>query len=187
MKILIDAKKYTESVRVKEITKLHSDVDIDDDAMAGIMISTNSQISSVKQFQIEKTPKGKPILYLSVEGFDDELRGRTICWAIRVLSTLASYSDESDTNIVGKIVEFFKELDLSVKEADSLVKSCQKSLDLATTMKKNLSKRIDDFRVDNLSTMPVPIVETKVPVTRKAATGATKSKKKITVDEFLNP
>ena len=185
MKILIDAKKYTEAVRVKEITKLHSDVDTDDDAMAGIMISTDSQISSVKQFQIEKTPKGKYIMYVSVEGFDDELRGRTICWAIRVLSTLASYYDDSDTNIVEKIVEFFKDLELTVKEADSVVKSCQKSLDLATTMKKNLAKRMDDFRLDNLASVPVsvPVVETKVPVTRAKA-GATKSKKKTAAELF---
>lgn len=150
MKILIDAKKYKESVRTKEVTKLHSDVDDDDEAMSGMMISTSSQISSVKQFQIEKTPKGKYILYLSVEGFDDELRGRAICWAVRVLSTLVSYSDDSDVNILGKIAEFFKELDLSLKEADQLVKSCQKALDLSAAMKKNLGKRMDDFRVEHL-------------------------------------
>jgi hypothetical protein len=150
MKILIDAKKYKDPVKCKEITKLHHDVDIDDDAHAGIMISTNSQISSVKQFQIEKTPKGKYILYLSIEGFDDELRGKAICWAIRVLSTLASYSDDSEGNILGKIVDFFKELDISLKEADQVVKSCQKSLEISTTMKQNLAKRLDDFRVAHL-------------------------------------
>lgn len=150
MKILIDAKKYKDPVKCKEITKLHHDVDIDDDAHAGIMISTNSQISSVKQFQIEKTPKGKYILYLSIEGFDDELRGKAICWAIRVLSTLASYSDDSEGNILGKIVDFFKELDISIKEADQVVKSCQKTLDISTTMKQNLAKRLDDFRIAHL-------------------------------------
>ena len=157
MKILIDAKKYKECVRVTEIRKLHSDVDLDDAAMAGMMISTTSNISSVKQFQIEKTPKGKYILYLSVEGFDDELRGQAICWAVRVLSTLASYSDDSDVDIMGKLADFFKELDLSVKEADQLVKQCQKTLDLATSSKKNLAKRLEDFRVDNLGGMVHPI------------------------------
>lgn len=160
MKILIDAKKYKDAVRGKEITKLHSDVDSDDEAMAGIMISTSSPIASVKQFQIEKTPKGKYILYLSVEGFDDELRGKAICWAIRILSTLASYSDDTDVNIVTKIADFFKELDLSLKEADGLLKSCLKSYNLATVMKKNLGQRLENFRVEHLGGMVFDSKET---------------------------
>jgi hypothetical protein len=160
MKILIDAKKYKDAVRGKEITKLHSDVDSDDEAMAGIMISTSSPIASVKQFQIEKTPKGKYILYLSVEGFDDELRGKAICWAIRVLSTLASYSDDTDVNIMTKIAEFFKELDLSLKEADGLLKACLKSYNLATVMKKNLGQRLENFRVEHLGGMVFDSKET---------------------------
>ena len=173
MKILIDAKKYKDPVRGKEITKLHSDVDSDDDAMAGIMISTTSQISSVKQFQIEKTPKGKYVLYLSVEGFDDELRGKAICWAIRVLSTLASYADDSDENIMGKIAEFFKELDLSLKEADGLVKMCQKTLDSATVMKRNLGQRLESFRIEHLGSM---VLDSREPEPVAASTRGSKKK-----------
>ena len=173
MKILIDAKKYKDPVRGKEITKLHSDVDNDDDAMAGIMISTTSQISSVKQFQIEKTPKGKYVLYLSVEGFDDELRGKAICWAIRVLSTLASYADDSDENIMGKIAEFFKELDLSLKEADGLVKLCQKTLDSASVMKRNLGQRLESFRVEHLGSM---VLDSREPEPVVASTRGSKKK-----------
>ena len=186
MKILIDAKKYKDPVKGKEITKLHHDVDIDDDAHAGIMISTNSQISSVKQFQIEKTPKGKYILYLSIEGFDDELRGKAICWSIRVLSTLASYSDDSDGNILGKIVDFFKELDLSLKEADQVVKSCQKTLDLATVMKQNLTKRLDDFRIAHLSDVKVQHIESETPIKppRVRATRQKKSLSKVSEDSM---
>jgi len=150
LKILVEAKQYTDAVKSKEITKLHSDVDGDDEASSGIMISTNSQISSVKQFQIEKTAKGKYILYLSVEGFDDEMRGKTICWAVRVLSTLAAYSKETGSNIVEKLGDFFKDLDKSVQEADTVLKNCQKALDSATSMKRTLAKRIEDFRVDNM-------------------------------------
>ena len=171
MKILIDAKKYKDHVRLKEVTKLHADVDDDGEAMAGIMISTSSQISSVKQFQIEKTPKGKYVLYLSVEGFSDELRGKAICWAIRVLSTLVSYSGDSDDNIIGKIAEFFKELDLSMKEADQVMKACQKSLDLSTVMKKNLGKRLDDFRVEHLGAIHMgPVPEIPVPIAKAPRT-----------------
>lgn len=186
IKILIDAKKYKDAVKGKEITKLHYDVDIDDDANAGILISTNSQISSVKQFQIEKTPKGKYILYLSIEGFDNELRGKAICWAIRVLSTLASYSDDSDGNILGKIVDFFKELEISLKEADQVVKSCQKSLDISTIMKQNLSKRLDDFRMAHLEDVKPHHNETETPIKppRVRAARQKKSPVKITEDSM---
>lgn len=150
MKILVEAKQYSRSVKTKEIGKLHNDVDADDDALAGIMISTSSQIASVKQFQIEKTSKGKYVLYLSVDGFDDEFRGMIVCWAIRVLSTLATYSADSSDNLVGKVVDFFTELEKSIQEADLVVKNCQKATDSAITMKRSLSKRLDEFRRENL-------------------------------------
>jgi hypothetical protein len=156
MKILMDSKKYKDPVRQKEINKLHSDVDRDDEAIAGMLISFDSHISNVKQFQIEKSAKGKHIMYLSVEGFDDELRGKIICWAVRVLSTLASYSDDVDDNIMEKVIEFIKEMDLSVKDADKVTKSCQTALDLATTMKNNLGRRLETFRVENLGSISVP-------------------------------
>jgi hypothetical protein len=150
MKILVEAKQYSRAVKTKEIGKLHNDVDADDEALAGIMISTSSQIASVKQFQIEKTSKGKYVLYLSVDGFDDEFRGMIVCWAIRVLSTLATYSADSSDNLVGKIVDFFTELEKSVQEADLVVKNCQKATDSAISMKRSLSKRLEDFRQENL-------------------------------------
>lgn len=178
MKILIDSKKYKDPVRQKEINKLHSDVDRDDDAMAGILISFDSHISNVKQFQIEKTTKGKHVLYLSVEGFDDDLRGKIICWAVRVLSTLASYSDDSDGNIMEKVVEFVREIDSSVKDADKVMKACQTSLDLATVSKNNLGRRLETFRIENLGAVSAPsagvdnsitVVE---PVPKRARKGA---------------
>lgn len=152
MKILVEAKQYSRPVKTKEIGKLHNDVDADDEALAGIMISITSQIASVKQFQIEKTSKGKYILYLALEGFDDEFRGVMICWAIRVLSTLASYSAEMGDDLVGKLVDFFGELEKSVVEADMVVKNCQKATESAITMKRNLSKRLEEFRKENLKT-----------------------------------
>ena len=150
MKILVEAKQYSRPVKTKEITKLHNDVDADDEALAGIMISNSSQISSVKQFQIEKTSKGKYVLYLSVEGYDDEFRGMIVCWAIRVLSTLATYSAECGDDLVGKVVDFFGELEKSVQEADQVVKNCQKAVDSAILMKRGLIKKLEDFRRDNL-------------------------------------
>jgi hypothetical protein len=187
LKILIDAKNYKDHVKTKEITKLQYDVDIDDDANAGIMISTNSQISSVKQFQIEKTPKGKYILYLSIEGFDDELRGKAICWAVRVLSTLASYSDDSDGNILGKIVDFFKELDISLKEADQVVKSCQKTLEISTTMKQNLSKRLDDFRIAHLADVKVQHIEPETTIKPPRVRAARQKKSPVKVSDDSMP
>jgi hypothetical protein len=159
MKILIDSKKYKDPVRQKEINKLHSDVDRDDEAIAGLLISFDSPISNVKQFQVEKTTRGKHVMYLSVEGFDDALRGVLICWAVRVLSTMASYSDDSDVNIMAKVTEFVMELDKSVKDADKVTKACQTALESATAMKSNLVRRLDSFRIENQISVMAPAGE----------------------------
>lgn len=156
MKILIDSKKYKDPVRQKEINKLHSDVDRDDEAIAGLLISFDSPISNVKQFQVEKTTRGKHVMYLSVEGFDDELRGILICWAVRVLSTMASYSDDSDINIMAKVTEFIMELDKSAKDADKVTKACQTAIESASAMKSNLVRRLDSFRIENQLSVMAP-------------------------------
>jgi hypothetical protein len=150
MKILVEAKQYTRTVKTKEVCKLQNDVDGDDEALAGIMISNSSQIASVKQFQIEKTTKGKYILYLSLEGYDDEYRGLFVCWAIRVLSTLATYSADTSDDLVSQVTEFFTELEKSVQDADIVVKNCQKATDSAIIMKRNILRKLEDFKRDNL-------------------------------------
>ena len=145
MKILVDSKKYKDPVRTKEITKLHDDVDADDEATAGIMVSLNSPIATVKQFQIEKTPKGKPILYLTMDNISNEYMGRVLSWGVRILSSLAY---ESSHDQMEKLSGFLKDLDSSLKDADQTVKACNKALESAKTMKANLSKSITDFRMD---------------------------------------
>lgn len=171
MKILVDSKKYKESVRTKEVVKLHNDVDADDEATAGIMISLDSVISSVKQFQVEKTPKGKFILYLSMSDIDEQYKGKTLCWATRIISTLASFTNNSKE--LDKISAFMKDLESSSKDVDATFKACQKATDLAKIAKENLTKRLIDFRIDDDVIIPTP--DASIPPPKKQRKKATKS------------
>jgi hypothetical protein len=47
-----------------------------------------------------------------------------------------------------------------LKEADGLLKSCLKSYNLATVMKKNLGQRLENFRVEHLGGMVFDSKET---------------------------
>lgn len=81
-KILVDSKKYSSPVQSCEIDKLFKDVDGDDEADAGLMVSLDSAIYTKLQFQIAKTKKGKPCMFISFEKFDDGFRQEVLCWEI---------------------------------------------------------------------------------------------------------
>jgi hypothetical protein len=91
-KILIESKNYQHTVDMVEINKLIRDVDSNEDVNCGMMISLESLISNTKQIQIKKTPKLKPIIYLSLQNLDNEDKNSILCGAI---STLISFVGES--------------------------------------------------------------------------------------------
>lgn len=174
VKILVDAKNYKDAVRKKEITKLHNDVDLDDEANGGILLSLNSPISTVKQFQIERTNKGKMILYLSMYNLTNENRGRVLCWGFSILSSLVSEQTPNDK--MEKISYFLTELDLSSKDADQTFKNCEKAMESARTMKTNLAKRLCDFRIDDNESSPVPTPIAKKTRAKRAKSSETSAK-----------
>lgn len=147
VKILIDSKKYKDTVRTKEIHKLIADVDADEDASAALLISLDSPIATTKQFQIEKTPKRKTIMYLVMKDMSDELRGQVLLWAVRVISTVASEeTDEGQQRLVDNIQLFLKEINMSVRDAEATVKACGKATESAKIVRDGLMKRLTDFR-----------------------------------------
>jgi hypothetical protein len=151
VKILLDAKKYKDMVRTKEITKMHSDVDGDEEASGGILVSLDSSIATAKQFQLEKTPKGKYVMYIVLRDMTDEQRGDVLCWAVRVVSTLSSYIEEEDqTHLVENLMLFLKEMNKSVREADGVIRSAAKTVEMAKQMRDGLVIRLKDFRVGTL-------------------------------------
>jgi len=167
VKILIDAKKYKTQIKMIEIKKLQADVDMDDEAHAGLMLSLDSGIHNFNQFEIGTTPKHKMIMYISMEGMDDELKTKTLVWAVRVLTSIAAEGDvEQQKRLILNLEVFLKEIDKSVKEMDGCIRMCAKTLDTMRITREKLYTRISNYRDGTLiesavdeDTGDIPVVE----------------------------
>ena len=147
VKILIDAKKYKSSIKMSEITKLHSDVDADEEASVGIMLSLDSGLCNFKQFEIGKTSKNKIIMYISMENMEDELRINSLIWAIRAVSSIAAVTDiDKQRGLIENIEIFLKEMDNSVKDMDGSVRLCVKTLEMMRITRERLYKRLETYK-----------------------------------------
>jgi hypothetical protein len=147
IKILIDSKKYTSAVNNLSIRKIMSDVDEDDEVTAGLLISTDSAISAKKQFQVEKTPKCKPLLYLTFEDLEDEMRGYVLCLAVRTIITLVSgYSELEKDVMIDNIELFLKEVEETVKDLNSLAIQCKKMNESILKLRMKLIEKINKFQ-----------------------------------------
>ena len=147
IKILIDSKKYKTPVSNVEIAKLMRDVDSDDEATAGLLISIDSGISAKEQCQVEKTPKCKPIMYLSFEDVDDEMRGGVLCMAIRMIITLVSgYSEIEKDIMIDNIELFIKDVEDSIKDLNSLAVQCKKMNESILKLRMKLIEKINKFQ-----------------------------------------
>jgi len=148
MKILIDSKKYVRPVKSDEINKLISDVDTNEDAHAGMMISLNSSICTMKQFQIKNTDKGKPIIYLSFQDIDAELHGKLICWGVRALMS-AAREEKGDISITTeKMEDCFNEIVAKLGEVDGNVKVLTKTIESLRRMRRDILESIVNFKTD---------------------------------------
>jgi hypothetical protein len=151
VKIMIDAKKYKDTVRTKEIAKLHSDVDADDETVGGLLVSLDSQIASTKQFQIEKTKGRKAVMYVILKDMDDELRGQVMLWAVRVLSAVCSDDTaEGHQHLMDNIQLFLKEMGGSIRDAETAWRACNKAAESAKMVRDGLIQKVTDFRVGTL-------------------------------------
>jgi hypothetical protein len=155
-KILVDSKKYSSPVQSCEIDKLFKDVDADDEADAGLMVSLDSAIYTKLQFQIAKTKKGKPCMFISFEKFDDGFRQEVLCWAVRVLvEVVAIQSKDAQDIMIEDLQGFLSEMDASVADLESCLKTCRTLHDLMRDTKERLMMRINTYRVRcGLSTVP---------------------------------
>lgn len=146
VKILVDSKKYKRRISTDDVNKLISDVDKDDDAECGIMISLDSQICNMNLFQIKNTPKNKPIIYLSFEDIEDEQRKKIICWAINsLLAVVNEINQSSRSHMVEDIEQLLIHLSTSVKEIDNIIKSQSRVIDQMRQTRDTLLARISDF------------------------------------------
>jgi hypothetical protein len=147
-KILIDSKKYKRSISTAEIEKLYGDVDADTEAHAGLLISLESPISTMAQFQIGRTPKQRPVLFLTFHGVGDALRNDLLVWATRVL---VAASDEAagdeKSELLENLDEFLSDMDGSVKDIDVSIRGFTKSVDALKEVRDGIVRRILKFRV----------------------------------------
>ena len=147
VKLLLDAKKYKGPVPNIEIDKMYSDIDADDDAKGGIMISLDTAIYARSQFQITRTPRQKLCMFLTFEHIDDGIRCEVLCWALRVLVGIVSVQDsEKRDAMIEKIEWFIKELGHSVSDMEACVKACKTLSDTLRTAKDNLIDRMTNYR-----------------------------------------
>jgi hypothetical protein len=147
-KILVDSKKYSSPVQSGEIDKLFKDVDADDEADAGLMVSLDSAIYTKLQFQITKTKKGKPCMFISFEKLDDGFRQEVLCWAVRVLvEVVAIQSKDAQDIMIEDLQGFLSEMDASVSDLESCLKMCRTLHDSMRDTKERLMMRINTYRV----------------------------------------
>jgi hypothetical protein len=152
VKIIIDSKKFTKHVPSSEIDKLHRDVDDDEEADAGLLISHTSNISTAKPFKIDRTKRNRPVLYISFYKLDEETKRKMLVWAVRTLQHIASEKTyEEQTRQIEKIEELLYDLSVSVEEFDSAIRKQKLASDAITFARNKLVSSITAFRSGNRS------------------------------------
>ena len=146
MKVLLDAKKYKRAVNTEEINKLSADVDGDEEAHCGILISLTSPVCGMKQFQMRVTDKGKPVLYLSFMDLEKEYQSQLLCWGVRALMTTVREVGVERSLEAEQVDELLAEISGSVKEVDSMIRTHAKMIETLRTMKGTVLQKIAHFK-----------------------------------------
>ena len=147
VKILVDSKKYKRSVDKDEIHKLNMDVDADADAQCGLMVSLDSGISSTKQFQMGRTPKQKPVLYLSFLNIPVEMQKEMLSWGLRVLVFLVGERDDAVRRAMFDTIEsFVAGVERSVTEMDGSIAQMLKVVDGFRKTRVCLIEQLTSFK-----------------------------------------
>ncbi len=147
IKIIIDSKKYVKSVPIAEVEKLHRDVDADEEASAGMMISHNSGISSFKNFKIGRTTRNRPVLYISFQNLEEGFKQQVLCWGVRTLQAIAMEQNmEEKLRRLEEINEFLSGIDASVAEFDSAIRKQVQALDAMKWARTKLVHKLTEFR-----------------------------------------
>ncbi len=148
VKMLLDSKKYASPIQTVEVEKLYSDVDADDDADAGLMVSLDTAIYTKSQFQIVKSKRNKPCLFLTFENLDDGVRKEVLCWAIRALVSIVCMQDRTKQDrMIQDIQYFLSELNQSINDMEACVKSSKALYEMLRESKERLIGRVNTYRL----------------------------------------
>lgn len=147
IKIIVDSKKYVKSVPYAEVEKLHRDVDADEEASAGLMISHNSGISSMKNFKVGRTTRNRPVLYISFQNLEETTKHQMLCWAVRTLQAIAmEQSMEEKMRKLEEINEFLSGIDASVVEFDGAIRKQAQAMEALKWARTKLVHKLTEFR-----------------------------------------
>jgi polyhydroxyalkanoate synthesis regulator phasin len=147
IKIIIDSKKYVKSVPLAEIEKLNRDVDADEEASAGMMVSHTSGICSMKNFKIGRTTRNRPVLYISFQHMEDAIKPQVLCWGVRTLQAIAMEQNmEEQLRRLEEINEFLNGIDASVVEFDGAIRKQVQALDAMKWARTKLVSKLTEFR-----------------------------------------
>jgi hypothetical protein len=157
-KILVDSKNYSQPVNSMEVTKLNKDVDADDEAHGGILISLSTPIAAKKQFQIIYSPKQKPILFLTFMDMDSDLKKDILCWAIHAMMAIIGESDHAARNqLLENIDQFMEDVNASVKDLDKVITSQIKTLEATRQIRSGIIHKLTAFREGKSDTAEITI------------------------------
>ena len=143
VKLLIDSKKYKRAVNSDEINKLIADVDADEEAHAGIMLSLASPIYTKKQFEIRNSPRQKPILYMSFHEVGAEFHRQLLCNGVRALVAIVNeLKEEKRSDMIDRFDEIVAEVTKAAKDIDGVIKAQVKNIDSLRQIKASLLDKI---------------------------------------------
>lgn len=143
IKILIDSKKYKRAVNSDEINKLYDDMDADEECTCGIMISISSSICTKNQFGINRSPKQKPVLFLTFQDLPADAQKDLLCWGVQVLSELVGENNTGvQQEMIQNLEQFLDRMMVSVKDIDGVIRS---QLKLVETMREVRGKMFKDL------------------------------------------
>ena len=146
-KILIDSKKYKNSIQATEVIKLNSDVDADEEARAGLLISHDSSIQTKRQFSIHRTEKNKPVMCMTFQDLTDETKRMALCWAVRVLQSIAIETNlDEKIKMINGLNDLLRSLERSVKKIDIVIRMETKTLEAMREVRNELIHKITAFR-----------------------------------------
>jgi len=147
IKFLIDSKNYIQSVNSAEVAKLNKDVDADEEAHCGILISLATPISAKKQFQIKHTQKQKPIIYLTFQDMEQIQKKDILCWAIQALLAVVGEADQGERlQMLETIDHLLNGISASVKDIDLAIRSQVKALESTRQARSGILHKLASFK-----------------------------------------
>lgn len=145
VKILVDAKKYRRPVSSDEVTKLYGDVDADDEAHCGLLISVDSPVSTKRQFWVGRTPRQKPVLFLTFQDLSSAAQQELICWAVHVLAEFVDPTTSNDS-LSHYVESLLDALNSAVRDIDGILISKAKALADLRGIRERIMLSILEFR-----------------------------------------